>query len=409
MFLNLVIQNPIIMKTRFSLFTLLFCGISINTSFAQDCTPMELDVSGYSICLGDEITLDATAESGAPIIWDGGVFDGVPFTPAEAGTFTYTATSVDDSDCPLSVDIDVLPYPTVIPGAGDENFCEDEAIVLSAAGDADEYSWEPLDFSPGVGTHTYTLTGSLDIGCTTSETIEITVHPTPEITPTVTPTLTCLGQDVVFTVSGADTYVWEDPEIEGGESYTTTSGGTTTYFVTGTSINGCVGFGSVDLEVADAIEITGTASDEIAGDDGSVDITLTGGVPAYTVDWDNDGTGDFDDPASIAGLAGGTYTIIVQGSMGCADTATFIINSQLSVTAFENSFIKAYPNPTVNHVNIELAGSFSYTLLTAKGNVVLSGNGYNKETINMENFAEGVYFFDIKSDLENTIIQVIKN
>ncbi len=409
MFLNLVIQNSIIMKTRFTLFTLLFFGVGFNTSFAQDCTPMELDVSGYSICIGDEITLDATAESGAPIIWDGGIFDGVPFTPAEVGTFTYTATSVDDSDCPLSIDIDVLPYPTVIPGAGDENFCEDEAIVLSAAGDADEYSWDPLDFSPGVGTHTYTLTGSYDIGCTTSETIEITVHPTPEITPTVTPTLTCLGQDVVFTAVGADTFVWEGVEFEDGEPYTTTTPGTTTYFVSGTGINGCVGFASIDLEVADAIEITGTATDEIAGDDGSVDITITGGVPAYTVDWDNDGTGDFDDPASIAGLAGGTYTIIVQGSVGCADTAIFTVNSQLSVKTFENTTIKAYPNPTVNTVNITLSGNFSYTLLTAKGDIVLSGMGYNKETVNMESFAKGVYYLDIKSDIENTTIQVIKN
>ncbi|NOQ72321.1 MAG: T9SS type A sorting domain-containing protein [Crocinitomix sp.] len=393
------------MKT---LATLFLIGFGFNSIYAQDCTEMELDVSSYSVCIGGEITLDATAASGEAIIWDGGIFDDVPFTPEEVGTFIYTATTIDDSDCPLMVEVEVLPFPTVIPGAGDENFCEDEAIVLSAGGDADEYSWDPLDLSPGVGTHTYTLTGVYYFGCSSSATLEITVHALPEIIASVDVGLTCLGNDVVFTVSGAETYVWEDPAIKSGAPYTTTVAGTTSYFVTGTDINGCVGTGSVELDVADAIEITGTPNDEVTGDDGSIDISITGGVPAYMVDWDNDGTGDFDDPASIGGLAGGTYTVIVQGSMGCADTATFTVNSQLSVTSFNITAINVYPNPTVSLVNIELAGSFSYLLLTAKGEVVLSGSGFNKEAVDMETFANGVYYFKIESKAENTTIRVVK-
>mgnify|MGYP003902797507 CR=1 FL=1 len=61
---------------------------------------MELDVTSYSVCIGGEVTLDATAESGADIIWDGGIFDDIAFTPLEIGVFTYTATTLDDSDCP---------------------------------------------------------------------------------------------------------------------------------------------------------------------------------------------------------------------------------------------------------------------------------------------------------------------
>ena len=184
--------------------------------------------------------------------------------------------------------------------------------------------------------------------------------------------------------------------------------GITTYFVTGTSTNGCVATTSVDLEVADAIVVTGVAFDEIDGSDGGVDVTITGGVPAYTVDWDNDGTGDFDDPASIAGLAGGTYTIIVQGSMGCADTVAFSVNSQLTIDAFEMSAINIYPNPTVNNVNIELAGSFTYELISTNGQVVLRGNGLNKKTIDLETLASGVYYFNIKSEIENATVRVVK-
>ncbi|MFT5818814.1 MAG: hypothetical protein ACI8ZM_000035 [Crocinitomix sp.] len=396
------------MKILFTLFILLTTGLGFNSLFAQGCTEMELEVSAFTICIGGEVTLDATAASGEDIIWDGGVFDAVPFTPETVGIFIYTATTLDATDCPLVVEVTVLPLPTVIPGAGDENYCEDETIVLSAAGDADSYSWDPLDFSPGVGTHIYTLTGDYDIGCSSSATIEITVHASPEIIASVDVDVTCLGNDVVFTAIGAETYVWEDPLIENDETYTTTVPGTTIYFVTGTDINGCVGTGSVDLEVADAIEVTGVSNDEIAGDDGSVDITITGGIPAYTVDWDNDETGDFDDPASIGGLAGGTYTVIVRGSMGCADTATFTINSQLAVSSFNIAAINIYPNPTVSAINIELAGNFNYILLTPKGEVVLSGNGFNNETVEMESLAAGIYYFNIKSNLENATILVVK-
>ena len=395
------------MKTLTLVILIISFSSGLNSLYAQ-CIPMELDVTSYSVCIGGEVTLDATAESGADIIWDGGIFDDIVFTPLEIGVFTYTATTLDESDCPLSVDIEVLSLPTVVPGAGDENFCEDEAIVLSAAGDADEYSWDPLDLDPGVGTHTYTLTGTIIGGCESSETLEITVHALPEIIPSVIPDLTCLGQDVVFSVSGAETYVWEDPEIETGEDYTTTIPGVTTYIVSGTDINGCTGIGSVELEVADAIMITGTASDEVAGDDGSIAITISGGVPAYMVDWDNDGTGDFDDPASIAGLSGGTYAVVVQGSMGCEGTATFTVNSQLAVETLEMSAINIYPNPTTNAVSIELAGAFTYEVANSNGQIVYAGNGINKEMVDLADLASGIYYFTIKSELEKTSIRVVK-
>jgi hypothetical protein len=409
MFCSFVSQKTIIMKTLFTLSLLLSFGLEFNSALAQGCTTMELETSGITVCLGGEVILDASAASGEDVMWDGGIFDGVAFTPAEIGIFIYTATTIDDSDCPLEVEITVNPVPTVIPGAGDENFCEDETVVLSAAGDADSYSWEPLDFSPGVGTHTYTLTGDYDIGCTNSATIEITVHAFPEIIASVDIDLTCIGNDVVFTASGADTYAWEDPAIENGEPYTTTMPGIITYIVSGTDINGCVGTGSVDLEIADAIEITGTAYDEVEGNDGGVDILFTGGVPAYSVDWDNDETGDFDDPANISGLAGGTYTVIVNGSLGCSGMATFTVNSQLNTTAFENTLLSVYPNPTADFVTLDLAGNFNYQLLTSKSNVVLTGNGFNTKTVAMESLPAGIYFFNIQSNAENKTIRVIKN
>lgn len=59
--------------------------------------------------------------------------------------------------------------------------------------------------------------------------------------------------------------------------------------------------------------------------DGAIDITPSGGTAPYTFDWDNDGTGDFDDPEDLTGLAPGTYTVIVKEAGGCTETWSYTV------------------------------------------------------------------------------------
>lgn len=58
-------------------------------------------------------------------------------------------------------------------------------------------------------------------------------------------------------------------------------------------------------------------------EDGSVDIAIDGGTPDYAIDWDNDGTGDFDDLEDLSALAEGVYEVVVEDANGCQSTATF--------------------------------------------------------------------------------------
>ena len=46
-----------------------------------------------------------------------------------------------------------------------------------------------------------------------------------------------------------------------------------------------------------------SASDEFTGSDGGAYVTLIDGVFPFTYDWDNDGTGDFDDPQNLINIA----------------------------------------------------------------------------------------------------------
>lgn len=58
---------------------------------------------------------------------------------------------------------------------------------------------------------------------------------------------------------------------------------------------------------------------------GSIDLTVTGGQPPYTIDWSNDGVGDFDDPMDISGLSEGGYFVSVIDATGClTEQDTFV-------------------------------------------------------------------------------------
>ena len=65
--------------------------------------------------------------------------------------------------------------------------------------------------------------------------------------------------------------------------------------VTGTDINNCENTADVDITVNELPEIDTAITNEYYGGDGAIGLTLYGGLPPYTIDWDIDGLGDNDD------------------------------------------------------------------------------------------------------------------
>jgi gliding motility-associated-like protein len=135
-----------------------------------------------TICLGEMVTLLADNPSGADIMWDLGVTDGVAFTPAATGTFTYTVTATDPvTGCEnvSTVDVIVNPIPTVTATADNIEICIGESVTLTGGG-ATTYTWDMgvtdgVPFTPAaVGSVTFTVTGT-SLGCSSTATITISV------------------------------------------------------------------------------------------------------------------------------------------------------------------------------------------------------------------------------------------
>ena len=308
------------------------CEVTETIEIILLCTPLTLEATDDILCETDLLTLDATSISGAAITWDAGVIDAVAFYPEMVGLITYTATSADPLDCPLTVEIEVLASPTVNPTIGGELYCDGDVIVLGAGGDADTYSWDLLDLTPPVGVTTYTLTGTYDAtGCSRSESIDVTVFDLPTVTATAEYETICVGKNNVFGGSGATTYEWDPADIVNGESYAMLTEGVFTYTITGTDDNGCSNSSDIVITVVEEIEITYEVTDETIFEDGEINITVTGGVAPYSFDWDTDEAGDFDDDEDLTGLADALYTVKVLGATGCIAEEAIIVGTVASV------------------------------------------------------------------------------
>ena len=295
------------------------------------CSGLDLEPVATEICEGEEIILDASSIGGGTITWDLGVTNGVSFAPP-LGTTTYTATSSDPEDCELTIDITVNPLPVVVATATDVEVCEGDAITLTGSG-ADTYLWDlgVIDgdpFGPPLGTTTYTVTGESLLGCVATASIDILVNPTPVVTATADFIEVCLGESVVFTGGGADTYVW-DMGVTDGVPFTPAAYGTVTYTVTGTDVSGCESTATIDVTVNDAPTVTASADDtEVCEGDM---VTLTGGG-ALTYTWDG---GVTDGVAFTPVLGTTTFTVTGATISGCENTASIdiTVNALPIVTA----------------------------------------------------------------------------
>ncbi|MFT5823832.1 MAG: hypothetical protein ACI8ZM_005095 [Crocinitomix sp.] len=377
------------------------------------CTGIEVDVTDEEICLGESFTL--TGEGEGSISWDGGVENGEEFTPDVAGVVTYTATSDDDGDCGFSIDIEVFELPEVTASVDEEEICIGESIVLTGGG-ADEYTWFPLeiedgeDYSPEVGEYTYTVVGTDgETGCENTAEVEVTVNDLPEVLATATDEEICLGESVTLNGDGATEYVW-DPEEEDGVEFTPDATGTTTYSVEGTDDNGCSNDAEIEITVYDVLEITYSVIEEILGDDGEIDITVSGGSTPYLFDWDDDGvTGDFDDTEDLTGLAGGTYVVVVMCDAGCEVSETIELDSQVGIDELNNLNVTVYPNPATDVVTISLEGTFNYELKGINGEIISNGKGFNSEEIALDKLAKGIYMLTVFSgDQGKSVTRIIK-
>jgi gliding motility-associated-like protein len=234
--------------------------------------------------------------------------------------------------------------------------CDGEATAVGAGGTgAYTYLWDANAGSQNTaiatglcGDSTYVVTVTDAGGCENYATVT-PVAPTQVVaTVTSNTTVTCGGgNDAEATVTGAGgtlvtanyTYAWNTVPVQNTATATGLSAGT--YEVTVTDDNGCIGVDSVTIiEPAVTLFVSTQVTSNYNGQDiscngecdGAGQVTITGGIPAYTILWSNGASTD-----SITNLCAGTYTVTVSDNGGCIIEDSVVITEPILLTATDTS------------------------------------------------------------------------
>lgn len=176
--------------------------------------------------------------------------------------------------------------------------------------------------------------------------------------------------------------------------------GTHTYTVTDSI--GCMITDSVVITEPLALSLSATPTDETNGSgNGAIDLTVAGGAGGNTFDWDNDGTGDFDDTEDLSSLSAGTYMVTVMDMNGCTDTLTVLVDNVVSVEEVENSLgLKVYPNPSDGQFYVEVVNGVNVTIEVTDilgKRIEFVTNASAKTPVNLTAERAGIYLVKITS------------
>ncbi|NOQ76002.1 MAG: T9SS type B sorting domain-containing protein [Crocinitomix sp.] len=311
-----------------------------------------------TICALPSPTVDLTGliTGSTTAIWSGGagVFDAdetdltPTYTPSdyelESGSATLILTTTDNGSCPGGEDTITIYFPkfttdvTAIPENVDCFGNATGAIDVLATGGALPltYEWDTGDLTEdleGLIVGEYALIMTDDNGCTDSLMITI-LEPEALEEWAILENISCYDFEdggIDLTVTGgtiAYSFEWDTGEIT--EDIAGVGAGL--YAFTITDANGCLLAGEYELtQPTDLIfEHTVTAVSCNGFADGSVDVTLIGGVPGYIFNWD---TGDLTE--DITGLIVGTYNLTATDENGCEKSLSVLINEpeELELTA----------------------------------------------------------------------------
>ena len=253
---------------------------------------------------------------------------------------TYNVTITDANGCTDTSSV-IITEPAVLAASGMAtnlscNGGNDGTIDLSVSGGTAPYTYlwnntATTEDLTGLTAGTYSVTVTDANGCTATESVTLT-EPTLLSALATATNVSCNGGNdgtVDLSVTGGTapyTYAWDNTATT-EDMIGLTAG---TYNVTVTDANGCTTTESVTLTEPTMLSALATATNVSCngGNDGTVDLSVTGGTAPYTYAWDNTATTE-----DMIGLTAGTYNVTVTDANGCTATAAATITeSTLLVT-----------------------------------------------------------------------------
>jgi len=241
-----------------------------------DPNPVNLTVTATkdSVCSGVSSTLNATGASN--FSWTptaslstttGGSVSATPLNTTQYTVVGYNQFCADTS----TIKIAVLNTPSVTVTPTQVNICAGNSTVLTASGNAPNYSWIPttglsssntanVSANPA-STITYTVVGYNAI-CSDSDFVSVNVSNSLTVTTNFTDTTLCNGESASIIASGAPSYSWAPTSglsASSGSTVTASPTANTIYSVIGYN-QSCSDTAIVNVKVSPSISLSVSAS-----------------------------------------------------------------------------------------------------------------------------------------------------
>ncbi len=368
----------------------------------SDMEPLEVFTPDMVFCSETTTQISANASGGVlnyTYLWDNGMTTPTITVTPTTGTNTYTVTVTDEcgntEESTSTIIVEEQEFATI---EGFVEVCADDPSGTLTINFEGEGPWDlvilldgnPVDAFVGITdnpfiynitqTGTYTI-GSLYVGpCpgvgsgagVVIETI-ILLFPVPE-------DVSCFGLfdgSIDLTIVGGApeyTYEWSNDTYE--QDPTGLSPGV--YSVTVTDFNGCTEETSVEIFEPDEILASAVETQAVNCLDpnsGAADLTVSGGNPIYTFEWDNGSL--LEDPTN---LTAGLHTVTVTDSNGCTKETTVDISVESTPPIAE----------------VEISGILTCEVL----NVILDGSNSSGNDITFEWFNENDTLISIEPQID---------
>jgi N-acetylneuraminic acid mutarotase len=251
----------------------------------------------------------------------------------------YATLTVSTGSCTLTSSQQITVNAGSTSATSDHGICMGGSTTLTATGEV-SYSWSPggqstssITVSP-LSTTTYIVTGINASGCSSTDSVTVTVNPVPNITAAGGATV-CRGSSATLTASGGGNYAWM-PGFLPGSPLTVTPNITTTYTVTGSNSFGCSDTGLATVIVNQPPQLMLTATTPICS--GSTLNVSANNVAGAAYSWA--GPNGFTSSAAANTIPSATpadsgwYYVTATGSNGCSRIDSVLAQVTQNPTAY---------------------------------------------------------------------------
>nr|WP_294858104.1 T9SS type A sorting domain-containing protein [uncultured Fluviicola sp.] len=224
-------------------------------------------------------------------------------------------------------------------------------------------------------------------------------------------TTICEGEMITLDAGNAGaSYVWSNSQITTQTRVVTQAG---PYVVNVTAANGCVGVGSINIDVMGAPT---ASSIYVVNNMPTYTFTILNPQNANQYSWDfGDGTTIANAPGTVSHtyLTAGPRQVSVTLTNDCGTetvVTTIVVTSTAGIATNVIEGLSVYPNPANEFVTVELPSAVQATgsVFNTTGSLVRTIDSFTAKTeVSVGDFTPGVYFLHIQSEEKTSIIKLV--